>query len=78
MRPSTGTDSVGGFSYVSLYPDEWLQMVNDYLNPWSEEVTEENVNILTRKNGALYATTGVIAGGEASFLTMEEYLASLR
>lgn len=76
--PGNYADSVGGFSYVTLYLDEWLDMVNAYLNPWNSDVTYRNVNILTRVNGLLTATTGSIAGGENSFLTMDEYLASLR
>jgi len=75
--PGDYADSIGGFSYVSLYLDEWLEMVNTYLNPWNEDVTTQNVNILTRENGVLTATTGVIAGGEDSFLTMSDYLASI-
>jgi LCP family protein required for cell wall assembly len=75
--PGDYADSVGGFSYVSLDTDQWLEMVNAYLNPWDQPVTVDNVNILTRVNGVLTATTGVIAGGADSFLTMQEYLASI-
>lgn len=75
--PGNYGDSIGGFSYVSLDLDQWLEMVNTYLNPWDKAVTVDNVNILTRENGVLTATTGVIAGGADSFLTMQEYLASI-
>ncbi len=75
--PGNYNDSVDGFSYVTVDVDAWLDMVNEYLNPWPQDVTEANVNILTRKDGALYATTGVIAGGRNSFLNMKDYLASL-
>ena len=76
--PGNYADGVGGFSYVTVSLPEWLQMVNDCLNPYSEPVTEKNVNILTRdERGELYGTNGSIAGGEDSFLTMEEYMASI-
>lgn len=75
--PGNYADSIGGFSYVSLYLDEWLDMVNEYLNPYPEDVTEANVNILMHENGVFYSTVGYVAGGEDSFLTMEEYLASI-
>ena len=76
--PGNYADSVGGFSYVSVTLPDWLQMVNDCLNPYAVAVTEKNVNILTRDaRGELYGTNGSIAGGEDSFLTMEEYMASI-
>lgn len=72
--PGNYGDSVGGFSYVSIYIDDWLQMVNDYLNPYSEKVTYSNVNILTHSSSGFYSTVGYVSGGEGSFLTMEAYL----
>ena len=43
-------------------------MVNEYLNPYSEPVTEANVNILTHSfTSGFYSTTGTIAGGVDSF-----------
>ncbi|MEG1790506.1 MAG: LCP family protein [Oscillospiraceae bacterium] len=76
--PGNYGDSVGGFSYVSIFVDEWLTMVNDCLNPLNAAITVDDVDILTRDaSGALWATGGKIAGGVDSFLTMEEYLASI-
>ncbi|MBQ3405070.1 MAG: LCP family protein [Oscillospiraceae bacterium] len=50
-------------SYVTVYVDEWLDMVNQYLNPFVEPIELENVNILTRNpnTGKLYATSGELA-----------------
>ena len=50
-------------SYVSVYVDEWLEMINQYLNPFVEEITLDNVNILTRNpnTGKLYSTSGELA-----------------
>lgn len=73
--PGNYNDSVGGFSYVTIDIDGWLDVVNTQLNPWSKDVTVDNVDILTRdSSGSLYATTGTIKGGANSFLTMDEYL----
>lgn len=45
-------------SYVSIYVDEWLQMVNEHLNPFPYDITIDDVDILTRnENGSLYATS---------------------
>ncbi len=75
--PGNYADSVRGFSYVSLYLDEWLEMVNDFLNPYSEPVTSANVNILTHHNGSFQSTVGYVSGGENSFLNMSDYLNSI-
>ena len=57
-----------GLSYVSINIDEWLQMVNDYLNPYDQDVTQSNVNILTHSyTSGFYSTTGYVAGGTDSF-----------
>lgn len=75
--PGNYNDSIGGFSYVSLDLPAWLQMVNESLNPWRESVTEQNVNILTHENGVFHSTSGEVEGGEGSFLTVEQYKASM-
>ena len=75
--PGNYADSVRGFSYVSLYLDEWLEMVNDFLNPYSEPVTSANVNILTHHSGVFQSTVGYVSGGENSFLSMSDYLSSI-
>ena len=52
---------------ISIHVDEWLEMVNTYLNPFTMEITESNVDILTFEGpntyaglGLFYATSGVI------------------
>jgi len=53
---------VGG-SYVTIYVDEWLEMVNELLNPWYEDITVEDVSILTRgPDRRLFVTDGNFAG----------------
>ncbi len=75
--PGNYEDSIGGFSYVSLYLDQWLELVNDCLSPWSEPITREDVNILVHENGRFISTTGSVEGGEDSFLTYSQYVSSL-
>ena len=66
--PAETNDAIKGLSYVSIHISEWLDMVNEYLNPYSEPVTEANVNILTHSfTSGFYSTTGTIAGGVDSF-----------
>ena len=77
--PSNYNDWIGGFSYGTVLVDEWLEMLNEYLNPYDQPITLEDVDLISRdENGELYATSGEIRGGMDSFLTMEEYLRQLR
>lgn len=69
IMPGNYGDSVwlgkGYASYVTIYVDEWLEMVNEFINPFDEEITVEDVDILTRNaSGKLYATSGVKKGNE--------------
>ena len=61
--------SIKGGSYVFIDIPAWLEMVNTYINPYYDEITEANVNLLTKDaNGNFYSTTGIIEGGADSFL----------
>ena len=66
--PGNYGDIIKGLSYVSINISEWLEMVNTYLNPYDQDVTEANVNILTHSSSTgFYSTTGYVAGGVDSF-----------
>ena len=66
--PANYNDAIKGLSYVSINITDWLTEVNAHLNPYSEPVTEANVNILTHSfTSGFYSTTGSIAGGVDSF-----------
>jgi len=66
--PENYNDSVRGLSYCTIYLDEWLEVINEYINPFNVEITADNLNVITRdSNRNLYATTGAIAGGIGSF-----------
>lgn len=58
------TDRVNGTSYVSIYVDQWLEMLNTYFNPYNDyEIQEDDLDILTRdENGNFYSTSGTIQG----------------
>ena len=61
--PGNYTDSINGLSYVTIYLNDWIAMINSSLNPYLEDVTVEHLDILTRSEwGTLYATTGYIRG----------------
>jgi len=52
-------ESVAGGSYVSIYVDEWLEIVNTKLSPLTREITPNDVSILTRgPDRRLYVTDG--------------------
>lgn len=59
MAPGNNEDFVGLESYVTLYVDEWLELVNRKLSPLHEDITETGVSILTRgADKRLYVTDG--------------------
>lgn len=62
----------GGVSYVSLNVNPWLEMVNEYLNPYDRDIIIENVDILVANYDGtyIYATSGIIAGGPDSFVDL--------
>jgi LCP family protein required for cell wall assembly len=77
--PSNPIDSIKGFSYGTIYLDEWLKLINDCLNPYTKAVAAEDVNIITRdEGGRLYATSGEIAGGDDSFLDYNEWYSAYK
>ena len=66
MMPGNNMDSVNGSSYVSIYVDEWLEVINTRLNPLTEDITIDNLSILTRgADRKLYATDGNRQGDPA-------------
>ena len=59
MMPGNIADSVGRQSYVTIYVDEWLELVNSSLNPFHDDIAPEDVSILTRgADRRLYVTDG--------------------
>lgn len=51
-------DMVHGYSYAILDLYQWIPMINQYINPYSDEVTEANLDVVYRNGGgAITATT---------------------
>ncbi len=67
--PWSGFNLINYVSYVSIDPEPWLDVINEYLNPYSEDVKMQNLSILSGNYEGTYltATNGVIAGGWESF-----------
>lgn len=61
--PANYWDTVNKTSYVTIYVDEWLEVINSQLNPYNDDITDDDLSILTRDSkGNLYVTDGVWAG----------------
>ena len=59
--PANYNDTINGVSYPTIYLDEWLALNNEVLNPYTTQITENHVNILTRNEyGEIYATSGEV------------------
>ena len=70
--------SIRGGSYLEVVIDEWVDIVNQYLNPFCQEITADNLNILQAngEEGAI-STTGEIVP-ITSFLDFNQYLMDLQ
>ena len=62
--PGRGDGYVLGLSYYLADIDEWLVMLNEYLNPFTVELTRENINMISydMDTGTWDMTQGYIAG----------------
>lgn len=65
--PNRMDGMINGLNYVMPIIDEWLVMINDYLNPFDQEITESNINMISYIDGVWTMTQGYIEGGEESF-----------
>ena len=67
--PIATTSVINGVSYVAIAPNAWIEMVNEYLNPYDEDITRGNVSILTANDNGTWieSTTGYIEGSWESF-----------
>lgn len=77
--PSNYNDSIKGFAYGTTLVDEWLQLLNEHFNVYDQPLTEADIDVISRdESGELYATSGEINGGYASFLDYDDYLVRLK
>ena len=52
----------GGLSYTFVEKDAWLTLLNEALNPFEEEIREENLDIVFPEGGGFRSSTGTIRG----------------
>ena len=69
--PGDTSGSIFGMSYVYPYIDEWIELVNDKINPWEKKIDVSNIDMVTYSNGNFYSTTGELKGGVTSFMFYE-------
>lgn len=69
--PMSGGGLIKGISYVFVHIDDWIDMINSYLNPLDEPVTAKNVNLVIKAGDGYFSTRGGIEGGPDSFLNFK-------
>lgn len=65
--PNRMDGMIYGLNYVMPLIDDWVTMLNEYLNPFDEPITESNLDMISYIDGEWRMTQGYIAGGEESF-----------
>ncbi len=76
--PCKYNDMINGFAYCTILPEDWLAMLNEFLNVYDQPMVMEDIDVIYRDaSGNLAATTGEIRGGMESFLRMSDYVARL-
>jgi len=61
--PGNYNDRINGLSYVTIYVDEWLELLNERLNPFEDDIMREELSILTRgADRRLIVTDGNFSG----------------
>ena len=59
----TRADTIHGYSYALLELWPWMEMINEYLNPYKSEVTADNLDIVY-KDGSSYYCTSYLKGSD--------------
>lgn len=54
--------TLGGYSYAVILVYDWVKMINNYLNPFVEEITMNNINVMYNDYYG-YGCTGEVRGG---------------
>jgi len=71
--PANTNDAIRGLSYVTIYVNQLVDMINEYFNPYDTPITASNLNIITRSaSGALYATNGGALPGFDDYTYLHE------
>lgn len=57
--PGNTNDYAYGMQCVTIDIEQWLDMINEYINPWDVEITQDNINVIGRDSqGVLTNTAG--------------------
>lgn len=59
--PGNYNGSMNKLSYVFLYPDQWLECINSYINPYDVSISLEDLDIVYESGNGLAATSGHLA-----------------
>ncbi len=70
--PANYWGTVYGEGYCIPYVDNWLELVNTQLNPFTEEITRTHIDMLYSNGETLEGTQGYINGGIESFKGYDE------
>ena len=69
--------SIRGGSYLEVVIDEWIEIVDNYLNPFYQAITMDNLDILQENSGyGAISTTGETVP-ITSFFDFYEYIRNL-
>ena len=66
--PFTGASTIFGWSSLFTDIDAWIDMVNEYISPYVDKVTVDNVKMLTFKDGCFYYTGSGMEGSISGML----------
>jgi len=66
--------SIRGGSYYEIDLDGWLDIVNRHLNPFTQDISADMLDVLQYEKGTgVYSTAGEVAGGTGSFFDFSSY-----
>ena len=59
--PGNYNGMMNKLSYVFLYPDQWLECINTYINPYDVAISLEDLDIVYETGSGFAATSGQLA-----------------
>lgn len=59
--PGNYSGMMNNLSYVFLYPDQWLACINQYINPYSVDISLEDLDVVYETGNGFASTSGTLA-----------------
>ena len=59
--PGNYSGTINKISYVFLYPDQWLECINKYINPYDVEIALEDLDVVYENGDGFASTSGHLA-----------------